>query len=87
VRAVYQKCEYTNSASVYNKHLEAKTEAVDNRAQGPDRRSAGAENQDFQLRTRRRRVPATATAHISAITYFFANFRELSKFYSKTYYG
>jgi len=47
-----------------------------NRAQGPDRRSAGAENQDFQLRTRLRRVPATATAHISATTHFFANFRE-----------
>jgi len=41
-----------------------------NRAQGPDRRSAGAENQDFQLRIRRRRMPATATTH------FFANFRE-----------
>jgi len=47
-----------------------------NRAQGPDRRSAGAENQDFQLRTRLRRVPATATTHISATAHFFANFRE-----------
>jgi len=58
-----------------------------NRAQGPDRRSAGAENQDFQLRTRRRRVPATATTHISATAHFFANFRVLSKFHSKTHHG
>jgi len=55
-----------------------------NRAQGPDRRSAGAENQDFQLRTRRRRVPATATAHISATTHFFAKINIKSIFSTTT---
>jgi len=49
---------------------------VTNRAQGADRRSAGAENQDFQLRTRRWGVPASAMPHISATQHFFANFRE-----------
>jgi len=44
---------------------------ADNRAQGSDRRSADAENQDFQLRTRRRRVPASAMQHISATQHFF----------------
>jgi len=58
-----------------------------NRAQGPDRRSAGAENQDFQFRTRLRRVPATVITYISATAHFFANFRVLSKFYSKTHHG
>jgi len=47
-----------------------------NRAQGPDRRSAGAENQDFQLRICCKRVSATVIIYISAITHFFANFRE-----------
>jgi len=40
-------------------------------------RSAGAENQDFQLRTRRRRVPATAMQHISATQHFF----DFNKYY------
>jgi len=48
----------------------------DNYVQGPNRRFVDAENQDFQLRIRRKRMPVIVIIHISATAHFFANFRE-----------
>jgi len=52
-----------------------------NCVQGSDRRFVDAENQNFQLRTRRKRVPATAIQYISVNTQHFFDYNKYYLYY------